>query len=130
MGRTLASRQAVSVLRTNGRRRVSYAGHGHTWVQFVKKFLVDHPTCDHCGEPSSEFRYIRHHNGDESRLFDQTNMVPLCGPCHHGVADLWYGHDRSVRTGCVRSRGGGSGSLGTLRVKPSFKYAFFGRVPG
>lgn len=68
------------------------------WEEFERRYWEKHPDekyCHACGERRRvELHHIVPRHVDPSRIFDESNLIPLCRSCHFRIGhlcdwDLW-----------------------------------------
>lgn len=53
----------------------------------LDRYLVSHPTCERCGEPSVLVDHVIPHHGDDMLIFMRENMRAVCRACHSLLQD-------------------------------------------
>jgi 5-methylcytosine-specific restriction endonuclease McrA len=63
-----------------------------SWVEYRNKFLSANPHCYACGEPARVVDHVISHKGNEEKFWNETNMIPLCKPCHDYITGAFDKH--------------------------------------
>ena len=72
------------------------------WERFEKEYWKKHPNekfCHACGETKRvELHHIIPRHIDPSKIFDESNLIPLCRCCHFRIGHLrnWDNYNPNV----------------------------------
>ena len=61
-------------------------GYDNEWYKVRSRYIMQHPTCEYCGEPSEEIHHKVSLKDGGSRLAF-SNLVALCRICHRRKHD-------------------------------------------
>lgn len=70
-----------------GRESATKRGYNARWQRFRKQYLQQHPLCRECEKAdrisaATVIDHIIPHRGDRRKFWDQSNLQPMCKPCH------------------------------------------------
>lgn len=77
-----------SVHRTKAPKPTAYrSGYTKAWQHASKRFLAEHPLCNHCSTDERPVAaecvdHIIPHRGNQQLFWDETNWQSLCTKCH------------------------------------------------
>ena len=57
-------------------------GYGKRWRDLRQVFLTNNPTCQDCHGEATEAHHVSKVRDDPGRVYDWSNLIPLCKPCH------------------------------------------------
>ena len=60
----------------------SSRGYNYKWTKFRREYLRLHPVCACCGRLATEIDHIVPFKSDKTKIFELTNLQPLCHECH------------------------------------------------
>ena len=63
-----------------------------SWFDHSRKFLQLNPKCYACGNVARVVDHVVSAKGDEEKFWCETNMIPMCKPCHDYVTGKYDKH--------------------------------------